>query len=127
MTDFTEILETFSKTEYQHCGQPYVNMLMLLSGNEWQAIKDNLSDVKVVDAVLAYRDSTRIRKAYEKQFMYYMERCVDFTQPPLDYLSMMSKQELLRENLNRARFSEQIDLRGLYEAIYGRGPPVCSL
>ena len=121
MTGFTEILETFSKTEYQHSGQH--TMLRNLSEDEWQAIKDNLSDDNVVDAVLTYYDAILYRKQRLNRFKVYMERCFDFTQPPLNYIPMMRKQQWMRDNLYRAHVSEKTALKELYVAVYGRGPP----
>jgi len=121
MTGFTEILETFSKTEYQHRGQD--TMLRNLSEDKWQAIKDNLSDDNVVDAVLTYYEKILYRKQRLNRLKLYMERCFDFTQPRQNYIPMMRKQQWMRDNLYRAHVSEKTALKELYVAVYGRVPP----
>jgi hypothetical protein len=114
------ILGTLSNTEYQHGGESYRTMLIFLSRNDWQSIRDNLND-KVVEAVLAYHDAILKRKECEDNFEGFMDVC--FLEKPIDYLCMISKQDRLREAVIQARLPEQKALQQLYLAVFGRGPP----
>jgi len=119
-SDMNTILGTFSKTEYQHGGEAYRTMLMFLSRNDWKDIQDKHSD-KVVEAVLAYQNAMLNRKMCEENFEGFMDVC--FLQKPIDYLCEKRQQDRLREQVILSRLPEQKALRGLYVAVYGRGPP----
>lgn len=121
LSDMNAILGTFSKTEYQHGGETYRTMLIFLSRNDWQAIKDKQHEDKVVLAVLVYRDAILKRKECEDNFEALMDAC--FLEKPIDYLCEKHHQDRLRELVIQARVPEQKALKDLYVAVYGRGPP----
>ena len=121
LSDMNAILGTFSKTEYQHGGEAYRTMLIFLSRNDWQDIKDNLHKDKVAAAVLAYQNAMLNRKMCEENFGAFMDAC--FLEKPIDYLCEQRQQDRLREAVIQARLPEQNALKDLYVAVYGRGPP----
>jgi len=115
------ILGTFSKTEYQHGGEAYCTMLMFLSRNEWQSIKDKLCNDTVGLAVLAYHHAILSRKESENILADFCVLC--HPNETMDYLFMMSEQERLREAVRKARQLEELALGALYVAVYGCEPP----
>lgn len=121
LSDMNAILETFSKTEYQHGGEAYRTMLIFLSRNDWQAIKENLHKDTVVSAVLAYQNAMLNRKMCEEKFEALIDAC--FLQKPIDYFCEKRQQDHLREQVIQYRLPEQKALKDLYVAVYGRGPP----
>ena len=120
-SDMNEILDTLSNTEYQHGGESFRTMRILLSRNGWKDIKDNQHEDKVVLAVLAYQNAMLNRKTCEEKFEALMDAC--FLEKLIDYLCIKSHQDRLREQVIQYRLPEQKALKDLYVAVYGRGPP----
>ena len=120
-SDVNAILGTFSNTEYQHGGEAYRTMLIILSRNGWKDIKDNVHKDNVGLAVLAYQNAMLNRKTCEENFEGFMHAC--FLEKPIDYLCEKRQQDRLREQVIQARLPEQKALKNLYMAVYGRGPP----
>ena len=121
LSDMNAILDTFSNTEYQHGGEAYRTMLILLSRNGWKDIKDNVHKDNVVLAVLAYQNEMLNRKTCEEKFEAFMDAC--FLEKPIDYFCEKRQQDRLREAVIQTRLPEQNALKDLYVAVYGRGPP----